>query len=94
MSVNSKTREPNPSQRKEIEKSVANFADSDFVLREWRVTNGANFLDGVEPPKEHLYVEFLYLDPNLGDEDGQHQPGLEVHVYGPAGEVIDCHDFG
>lgn len=86
-------REPNPAQRKMIDESVAAFADSDFVFEEWRVIDGAEFLDGQEPPPDHLYVEFRYLDPNLA-EDLHDRPGREVHVYGPAGEVLDCHDFG
>lgn len=86
-------REPNEAQRTRIDEAKANFAESDFVLEEWRVIDGAEFLDGQEPPADHLYVEFRYRDPNLA-EDLQDRPGREVHVYGPAGEVLDCHDFG
>lgn len=87
------TREPNEDQRRRIEEAEANFADSDFVLEEWRVIDGAEFADIQEPPLGHLYVEFRYRDPNLA-EDLHHRPGREVHVYGPDGEVLDCHDFG
>jgi len=87
-------REPNEAQRRRINEAAANFADSDFVLEEWRVIDGGEFLfDGQEPLADHLYVEFRYRDPDLA-EDLQDRPGREVHVYGPAGEVLDCHDFG
>lgn len=86
-------REPNEAQRTRIDEANANFAESDFVLEGWRVIDGAEFLDGQEPSADHLYVEFRYRDPNLA-EDLQNRPGREVHVYGPAGEVLDCHDFG
>lgn len=86
-------REPNEAQRTRIDEAKANFDESDFALEEWRVIDGAEFLDGQEPPADHLYVEFRYRDPNLA-EDLRDRPGREVHVYGPAGEVLDCHDFG
>lgn len=87
------TREPNEAQRRRIEEAVAAFADSDFILEEWSVIDGTEVLDGQEPPAEHLYVEFRYRDPNLA-EHLQQRPGREVHVYGPAGEILDCQDFG
>lgn len=86
-------REPNEAQRTRIDEAKASFAESDFVLDEWRVIDGTEFLDGREAPADHLYVDFRYRDPNLA-EDLPHRPGREVHVYGPGGEVLDCHDFG
>lgn len=73
--------------------AVASFADSDFDFEEWRVVDGPQFSDIQEPPLGHLYVEFRYRAPDSPDGE-RHRPGREVHVYGPDGEVLDCHDFG